>query len=148
MSELLVTIKGDMKSAMKAKQKQRLATIRLILAAVKQKEVDERVDVSNTDVLAILDKMVKQRRESIKQYEAAGREELAAVEHAEIEIIASYLPQPLSDDEIARLIEDAITNTNAEGVSDMGKVMGQLKPKLQGRADMGTVSQQVKAKLT
>jgi uncharacterized protein YqeY len=146
-SELLSHIKDDMKQAMRAKEKERLATIRLVLAAVKQKEVDERAEITDADVLAILDKMVKQRRESIKQYTEAGREELAEVEQKEIEIIQSYLPQPLADDEIAALVEQAISDSGAQSVRDMGKVMGLLKPQLQGRADVGAVSQQVKAKL-
>jgi len=137
----------DMKQAMRDQNKAKLQTIRLITAAIKQKEVDERVEVSDQDVLTILDKMVKQRRESIKQYEAAQRQELADQEAFEIGIIQTYLPEALTETEIDALITQAIQDTQANGPQDMGKVMGILKPKLQGRADMGAVSQVIKAKL-
>lgn len=137
----------DMKQAMRDQNKAKLQTIRLITAAIKQKEVDERVEVSDQDVLVILDKMVKQRRESIKQYEAAQRQELADQEAFEIGIIQAYLPKALTVAEIDTLITQTITDTQASGPQDMGKVMGVLKPKLQGRADMGAVSQVIKAKL-
>lgn len=140
-------IKDDMKTAMRERDKDRLGTIRLILAAIKQKEVDERIELTDADVLAILDKMVKQRKDSITQFEAAGRDELAAKEQAEIEVISTYLPQQLSESEIDDLIAEAITASGAESMRDMGKVMGMLKPKLQGRADMGQVSGLIKAKL-
>jgi uncharacterized protein len=137
----------DMKAAMKAGEKARLGTIRLVNAAIKQREVDERIELDDTQVLAVLEKMVKQRRDSIAQYEAAGREDLAAIERAEIEVIQDYLPEALSDDEIDALIDGAVAETGAESMRDMGKLMGVLKPKLQGRADMGAVSQRVKARL-
>ena len=140
-------ITDDMKNAMRAKDKERLGVIRLILAAIKQKEIDERVELTDADVLTILDKMVKQRRDSITQFENAGRNELAAQEKFEITIIQGYLPKQLSETEIASLIESAIADSSAQSMQDMGKVMAILKPKLQGRADMGAVSQAIKAKL-
>ena len=148
MSELKTRISDAVKAAMRAGEKTRLGTLRMMSAAIKQKEVDERRELSDADLLAILDKMVKQRRESLEQYEAAGRDELAAVEHAEIAIIAEFLPQPLSDSEIDALIEQAIADSGAESVRDMGKVMAQVKPQAQGRADMGAVSARVKAQLS
>lgn len=147
MSALNDQIKEAMKDAMRAKDKARLSTIRLILSAIKQVEVDTRSELDDTAILAILDKMVKQRRESIKQYEDAGRQELADVEYAEIEVLQEFLPKPLTDDEIAELIEQAISSTGAESIKDMGKVMGILKPQLQGRADMGQVSGKIKSRL-
>lgn len=132
---------------MRAGDKKTLGTIRLILSAVKQVEVDTRKDLVDEDVLQILDKMVKQRRESITQYEKAGRDELATIEKDEIEIIQAYLPEQLSEDEIATMISAAIESTGAESMKDMGKVMGILKPQLQGRADMGAVSGIIKQKL-
>ncbi|MCW9027532.1 MAG: GatB/YqeY domain-containing protein [Kangiella sp.] len=147
MSALNDRIKEAMKDAMRAKEKARLSTIRLVLSAIKQVEVDTRTELDDTAILAILDKMVKQRRESIKQYEDAGRQELADVEHAEIEVLQEFLPKPLTDDEIAELIEQAISSTGAESIKDMGKVMGILKPQLQGRADMGQVSGKIKNRL-
>ncbi|MFN2348171.1 MAG: GatB/YqeY domain-containing protein [Thioalkalivibrio sp.] len=146
-SPLKARITEDMKSAMRAGEKSRLGTIRMVLAAVKQVEVDTRTDLDDTQVLAILDKMLKQRRESISQYTAAGRSDLADAEQQEMEIIQSYLPEPLSEDEIAAIIDAAVTETGAASVRDMGKVMGQLKPKLQGRADMSEVSARIKARL-
>ncbi len=140
-------ITDDMKSAMRAGDKDRLGTIRLMLAAIKQVEVDTRKELDDTAVLAILDKMVKQRRESIAQYEKAGRDELAAREQAEIEIIQTYLPEQLSEAEIDSLIDAAIDETGASSLRDMGKVMGKLKPQLQGRADMGAVSAIIKQRL-
>ncbi len=148
MSDLKATISDAMKEAMRAKDKARLTTIRLALAAIKQIEVDKRIELDDTAVLAILDKMVKQRRESIKMYEEAGRQELADVEHAEIAVLQDFLPQPLTDAEIDQLIEDAIAKSGAESIRDMGKVMGMLKPQLQGRADMGPVSGKIKARLS
>ena len=132
---------------MRAGDKKTLGTIRLILSAVKQVEVDTRKDLVDEDVLQILDKMVKQRRESITQYEKAGRDELATIEKDEIEVIQAYLPEQLSEDEIATMISAAIESTGAESMKDMGKVMGILKPQLQGRADMGAVSGIIKQKL-
>ena len=136
-----------MKAAMKGGEKARLSVIRLINAAIKQREVDERIELSDEQVLAVLDKMVKQRRDSIKQYTDAGRTDLADVEKAEIEVIQDYLPAALSGDEIAAIIEQAIADTGAASMADMGKVMGKIKPQVQGRADMGAVSGLVKAKL-
>lgn len=141
-------ITQDMKTAMKAREKDRLGTIRLILAAIKQKEVDERTDQDDTKVTLILDKMLKQRRESITQYEKADRPDLAAVEVSEIAIIQQYLPEPLSEADITALIEDAMQQTGASSIKDMGKVMGILKPRMQGRADMGRVSGLIKARLS
>ena len=138
----------DMKAAMKAGEKDRLATIRLINAALKQKEVDERIELDDAAVLAVLEKMVKQRKDSITQYEGAGRDDLAAVEKAEMAIIQSYLPAQLSEAEIDAAIQAAIAEANAgAGPAAMGKVMGVLKPKLAGKADMGLVSQRLKAAL-
>ncbi|GAA4358209.1 GatB/YqeY domain-containing protein [Kangiella marina] len=137
-----------MKDAMRAKAKERLSTIRLALSAIKQVEVDTRETLDDTAVLAILDKLVKQRRDSITQYEDAGRQELADVEKAEIDVLQEFLPQPLTDDEVNALIDDAVAKTGAESMKDMGKVMGMLKPQLQGRADMGAVSGKIKARLS
>ncbi|RMG54624.1 MAG: GatB/YqeY domain-containing protein [Gammaproteobacteria bacterium] len=147
-SPLKERITEDMKAAMRAKDSARLGTIRLILSAIKQVEVDTRKDLSDEDILAILDKMAKQRRESIEQYDKAGRDDLAGKERAELEIIQSYLPEQLSEAEIDALIDAAISETGASGMKDMGKVMGLLKPKMQGRADMGAVSARVKARLS
>jgi len=138
----------DMKAAMKAGEKDRLATIRLINAALKQKEVDERIELDDAAVLAVLEKMVKQRKDSITQYEGAGRDDLAAVEKAEMAIIQAYLPAQLSEAEIDAAIQAAIAEANAgTGPAAMGKVMGVLKPKLAGKADMGLVSQRLKTAL-
>ena len=137
----------DMKAAMKGGDKPRLAVIRLINAAIKQREVDERIELSDEQVLAVLDKMVKQRRDSVAQYEQAGRTELAEQEQYEIGVIQEYLPAALSEEEILALVDEAIAATGASSMKDMGKVMGGLKPKLQGRADMGAVSALIKQKL-
>ena len=137
-----------MKEAMKARAKERLATIRLIQAEFKRVEVDERIEIDDARALAIMDKMVKQRRDSISQFESAGRDELAAIERAEINVIQEFLPQQLSEDEILAIIEDALSGIDATGMAAMGPLMGVIKPKLQGRADMGAVSKLVKAKLT
>jgi hypothetical protein len=144
-SELKTRITDDMKAAMRAKEKDRLGVIRLILAAVKQIEVDERIELDDTQVLAVLDKMIKQRRDSIDQFSNAGREELADKERAEVEIIQEYMPSALSDDELDSLIQETVTAVGASSMQDMGKVMADLKPRVQGRADMGKVSQKVKA---
>lgn len=141
-------IQDDMKAAMKAGDKPRLGVIRLILAAIKQKEVDERIETNDEQVLAILDKMVKQRRDSVSQYQAAGRNELAEQEEFEIGIIQAYLPEQLDDAAIAGLIDAAIAESGATSMKDMGKLMGILKPQLQGRADMGQASALVKQKLS
>ena len=140
-------IQQDMKEAMRAKEKSRLDTIRLILAAIKQREVDERIELDDTQVIAVLDKMTKQRRESISQFEQAGRDDLVAQENAELGIIKPYLPEALGEDELNVLIDAALQATGASSIKDMGKVMGQLKPKIQGRADMGAVSALIKSRL-
>ena len=137
-----------MKDAMRAKDKDRLGAIRLILAEIKRIEVDERIDVDDDRVLAILDKMVKQRKDSITQFRQAAREDLAAKEEQEISVIQEFLPAALSDAELDRLITMAIEQSGANTMQDMGKVMGILKPQIQGRADVGAVSQQVKSRLT
>jgi uncharacterized protein YqeY len=145
---LVARIKASMKEAMKAREKERLATIRLIQAEFKRVEVDERIEIDDARALVIMDKMVKQRRDSISQFEAAGRDELAAIERAEITVIQKFLPQQLSEDEIVAIIDEALSGIDATGMSAMGPLMGVIKPKLQGRADMGAVSKLVKAKLT
>jgi uncharacterized protein YqeY len=137
-----------MKTAMRAKDSARLSTVRLLLAAMKQKEVDERVELTDADVLAILEKMIKQRRESIAQFEKASRQDLADKEKAEIEVLSAYLPQKMSDAEVAQAVSAAVTEAGASGIKDMGKVMALLKPRLAGRADMGAVSALVKNKLS
>jgi len=147
MSDLLTEIKNGMKDAMRNKEKVRLNAIRMLLAATKQIEVDQRIELTDTDVLAVLDKMIKQRRDSISQFEAAGRAELADIEKQEIEALQIFMPQPLSDDEISALIDKALADSGAESMRDMGKVMAILKPAMQGRADMGAVSGKIKAKL-
>lgn len=147
MSEIKLQLQSDMKSAMKAGEKDRLGVIRLVLAAVKQREVDERIELDDAAVLAVLDKMVKQRRESIAQYGAAGREDLAEVERAEIGVIQAYLPSPLTDEEISDLIAKAIEETGAAGAAGMGKVMAVIRAPMQGRADMTVVSAKVKQQL-
>jgi uncharacterized protein YqeY len=146
-SPLKIRITDDMKASMRAGQKERLGTIRLILAAIKQREVDERIDLDDSMIIAVLDKMVKQRRESIDQFGKAGRTDLVDKESGELTIIQSYMPQQLSDAEIDGMIADAIKSTGASSVKDMGKVMGLLKPKLAGRADMGKVGVSIKSKL-
>jgi uncharacterized protein YqeY len=137
----------EMKTAMRAKDAPRLSTIRMLLAAIKQREVDERIELTDADVLAIIDKMMKQRRDSIAQFEAGKRDDLAAAERAEIAVLEGYMPARLSDAEIDALIGDAIAASGASGLAAMGKVMTLLKPKLAGRADMGAVSARIKAKL-
>ena len=137
----------DMKAAMKSGEKDRLGVIRLINAAIKQKEVDERIELTDALVLAVLEKMVKQRKDSISQYEAAGREDLAAIERYELGVIDAYLPAKLGEAEVLAAIDAAITDTGATGASDMGKLMAVLKPKLAGQADMGEVSKLVKQRL-
>lgn len=139
-------IQDDMKTAMRAKEKERLGAIRLILAAIKQREVDERIVLTDSQVLAVLEKMVKQRRESLAQYQSAGRDDLAAQESFEIDLIQSYLPAPLSEAEIDALIASAIATTGAQTMRDMGKVMALIREQAQGRADMTTLSARVKAR--
>jgi hypothetical protein len=141
-------ITEDMKSAMKAGDKDRLKTVRLILAAIKQIEVDTREELDDAAVLTVLTKMVKQRRDSVDQFEKGNREDLAAIERAEIAVIDEYLPDQLSADELAAMIDEAIRATGAEGIRDMGKVMGELKSKAAGRADMGALGALVKQRLT
>jgi len=140
-------ITEDMKNAMKARESERLAAIRLLLAAIKQREVDERITLDDAAVTVVVDKLIKQRRDSISQYEQAGREDLAAAERAEIEVLTPYLPAQMSSDEVAAAIKAAIAQTGAAGPADMGKVMGVLKPQLAGKTDLAVVSQQVKAAL-
>lgn len=147
MSELKSQITNAMKDAMRAKDKQRLGTIRLILAELKRIEVDERIELDDERIIVVMDKMLKQRRDSISQFEAAGRQELADIEKAEVTVIQDFLPTALTEEEIAQLVDDAIASTGAEGMKDMGKVMGPLKPQLQGRADMAEVSKLIKARL-
>ncbi len=144
---LVDSIKAAMRAAMKARDKERLGTIRLIQAEFKRIEVDERIEIDDTRALAVLDKMVKQRRDSAQQYADAGRDELAAKENDEIAVIQEFLPAQLSDDELATLVDEAIAAAGATGMQAMGAVMGQLKPKLAGRADMGAVSKLVKQRL-
>lgn len=144
---LKIRITEDMKAAMKAKDAQRLGTVRLLLSAMKQREVDERIELADADILAILEKMLKQRRDSIAQYEAGGRQDLADVEKFEISVLSGYMPQQLSAEEVAAAVTQAITAAGATGPQDMGKVMAVLKPKLAGKADIGAVSALVKAKL-
>ena len=144
---LRTRIVEDMKSALRAGERARLSTIRLLLAAIKQREVDERIEVSDADVVAIIDRMIKQRRESIAAFDAGGRPELAAAERAEIEVLQGYMPQPLSDAEVEALIEAALASAGATGPAAMGKVMNALRPQLAGRADMTRVAATVKARL-
>jgi uncharacterized protein len=146
-SALKAQINEDMKTALKAGDKRRLGTVRLIMAAVKQREVDERIALDDAQILAVLDKMLKQRRDSIDQYSKAGREDLAEQERFEVDIIQAYLPQGLSEQEIDSLVVAAISESGAAGVRDMGKVMALLRPQVQGRADMGVVSALVKQRL-
>ena len=140
-------IREDMKAAMKGGDKSRLGVIRLIMAAIKQREVDERIELDNDQVIAVLDKMLKQRRESIKQYRAADRVDLAEIEEAEVLVIQDFLPQALSEQEIDAMVREAVQQSGAESIKDMGKVMGLLKEKMQGRADMSVVSAKIKAVL-
>lgn len=140
-------IQEDVKTAMRARDQKRLTALRLITAAIKQIEVDKRIELDDQAVLAVLDKMVKQRRDSLSQYEAAGRDDLAAQEQFELELISVYLPEALSDEEIAQLISQAVSETGASSIRDMGAVMNALRAKVQGRADMKAVSSAVKAQL-
>jgi uncharacterized protein len=144
---LKVRISDDMKAAMRARETERLGTIRLLLAAIKQREVDERTELDDAAVTAVIDKMIKQRKDSISQFEAAGRADLVAKESAELAVLTGYMPAQLSAAEVAAEVQAAVAQTGAAGPQDMGKVMGVLKPKLAGRADMTAVSAQVKAAL-
>lgn len=148
MSELKQQITTEMKAAMRAKDKERLKTIRMIMAELKRIEVDERIELDDTRVLAVLDKMSKQRRDSISQFEEAARMDLADAERRELEVIKTFLPQPLTEAEIAALVKTAAEQSGAQSMQDMGKVMGILKPQVQGRADMGTISKLVKEQLS
>ena len=141
-------IRDDMKAAMKARDKPRLGVIRLMMADIKRREVDERIELDDDQVIVVLDKMLKQRRESIAQFRSAEREDLAVVEEQEIVVIREFLPQPLSEDEINAIVLEAITASNANAIKDMGKVMGLVKPKMQGRADMSVVSAKIKGMLS
>jgi hypothetical protein len=141
-------ITDDMKSAMKAGEKDRLKAVRLILAAIKQIEVDQRIELDDAAVLSVLDKMVKQRRDSVEQFKKGGRDDLVDIELAEITVIETYLPEQLSDEELDTLIDEVISATGAESIRDMGKVMGQIKSRAAGRADMGAVGAKVKARLS
>ena len=144
---LRTRIGDEMKAALRAGERARLSTIRLLLAAIKQKEVDERSELSDADIVAIIDRMIKQRRESIAAFDAGGRPELSAAERAEIEVLQTYLPQPLSEAELAALIEAAVAGAGVSGPAAMGKVMSALRPQLAGRADMTRVAATVKARL-
>ena len=148
MGALKHQINEDVKAAMRSKEKERLAALRLITASIKQREVDERIELDDVQVMAVLDKMAKQQRDSIQQYSMADRRDLVEKEQFELDIILSYLPQPLDAAEISARVDEAIAATGAASMKDMGKVMGQLKSALQGRADMGKVSTLVKARLT
>ncbi|MCC7082076.1 MAG: GatB/YqeY domain-containing protein [Burkholderiales bacterium] len=145
---LKVRISEDMKAALRARDADRLKAVRLLLAAIKQREVDERTELADTDVIAVIDKMLKQRRESIAQFEKGGRQDLVAGEQAEIAVLLTYMPQALSADEIERVVTEAIASTKASGPKDMGAVMAALRPRLAGRADMTAASQLVKRRLS
>jgi hypothetical protein len=144
---LKTRITDDVKAAMKARAAQRLGALRLLTAAIKQREVDERIELDDAQVVGVIEKMIKQRRDSITQYEKGGRADLAAQEQFEIDLLAAYLPQQATDAEIDAVVAAAVAATGAKGIADMGKVMGQVKAQLAGRADMGKVSARVKAKL-
>lgn len=141
-------ITEDMKSAMRAKEKQRLGVIRLILAAIKQREVDERINLDDAQIIVVLDKMLKQRRDSLAQFEKAERQDLVDQEAFEIKVIQTYMPQPLTDAELSDLIEAALTETGATSIKDLGKMMGYIKPKVQGRVDMRALSANLKQRLS
>jgi uncharacterized protein YqeY len=144
---LKARIQDDMKTAMKARETERLAAIRLLMAACRQKEIDERIELDDAGIIAVIDKMLKQRRDSVAQYDAAQRTDLADKERAEMVVLSTYLPQALSEAEIDALIEAAVADSGAASLQDMGKVMGLVKPKMAGRADMGAVSARIKARL-
>ena len=148
MSELKARINDDVKAAMRSKEKELLAVLRLITAAVKQIEIDQRIELDDQQMLGVLDKLAKQHRDSIEQYKNADRDDLVQKEEFELSVVLKYLPEALSEDEINQLIDEAISSTGAEGMKDMGKVMGIIKSKAQGRADMGQLSGLVKAKLS
>ncbi len=148
MSQLKKRITDDMKSAIKAKDKQALKAVRMILGAIKQKEVDERIELDDVQVMAVIQKMVKQRKDSISQFSDAGRNDLVEVEEAELVIINSYMPEQLSDEEVRAVVDKAITDSGADSMKDMSKLMGMLKGQLDGKADMGLVSRLIKDKLS
>ena len=145
---LLAKIQEDVKAAMRSKDKERLQTLRLITAAVKQKEVDERIEIDDAGLLAVLEKMLKQRKDSIEQFDKAGRDDLSSKEKAEVLVIQEYMPEQMSEAEVAAIVDAAVASTGAESMKDMGKVMGQVKPQVAGKADMGLVSKLVKAKFS
>jgi uncharacterized protein len=145
---LKARIQEDMKSAMRAGEKDKLANIRMVMAAIKQREVDERIELDDAQVLSVIDKMVKQRRESITQFAAGGRADLVAKEEAELRLLSAYLPVPLTDAELDALISEAVSATGAASIKDMGKVMAAIKAKAAGRADMGAVGARIKARLS
>ncbi len=145
---LIAKIQEDVKAAMRSKAKQRLQTLRLITAAIKQIEVDQRIELDDVGLLGVLEKMLKQRKDSIEQFDKAGRDDLSDKEKAEVLIIQEYMPEQMSEDEVAAIVDAAVASTGAESMKDMGKVMGQVKPQVAGKADMGLVSQLVKAKLS
>ena len=148
MSELKKRITDDMKSAMKAKDKQVLKAVRMILEAIKQKEIDERIELDDVQVMTVIQKMVKQRKDSISQFSDAGRTDLVEIEEAELETINNYMPEQLSDEEVASVVDKAINDSGANSMKDMGKLMGILKSQLQGKADMSLVSQLIKSRLS
>ena len=148
MSTLKDQLQSDVKAAMKSRDKRSLGALRMIMAELKRREVDERIELQDQDILVILEKMTKQRRDSLTQYEAAGRSDLAEQEQFELDLIAAYMPEPIGEDELAAMVEAAITTTGASAMADMGKVMAVLKSEVQGRADMGQVSRIVKASLS
>ena len=144
---LIDDLKSAQKDAMRAKEKLRLGTIRMAIAAIKQREIDEQITLTDSDILAVLTKMVKQRQDAASQFDAADRDDLASKEREEIVVLEGFLPQPLTEDELAALIDEAMVSTGAQGMQDMGKIMGSLKPQVQGRTDMGALSAKIKARL-
>ena len=148
MSELKKRITDDMKSAMKAKDRQALKAVRMILEAIKQKEIDERIELNDAQVMTVIQKMVKQRKDSISQFSDAGRSDLVEIEEAELEIINNYMPEQLSEEEVASFVDKAINDSGANSMKDMGKLMGMLKSQLQGKADMSLVPQLIKSKIS
>jgi hypothetical protein len=145
---LKTRLNDDVKTAMRARDKARLGVLRMAMAAIKQREVDERIELGDDDITAVIEKMIKQRRESVRQYRDGGREDLASVEEAEIEVLKVYLPEPLDEAAVDALIEEVIAATGASSMADMGKVMGQIKARAQGRVDMGAVSARIRARLS
>jgi len=140
-------VNEDMKAALRAREKARLSALRLLIAAIKQKEIDERIELDDVAVVAVVEKLIKQRKDSVAQYQAAKRQDLANSEQFEIEVLSAYMPQPLSEEEVAELIKAALAETGAATIKDMGKVMAWIKPRLAGRADMGAVSAKIKSSL-